>query len=93
QVDEAPSYDIYVHRSFADYLWRWLEDAAQEYGVAIIAQTIPDAVRAHMPSAKPSLPSRPLPTKGEKSASRPSSKKAKKTSSLPRTTREEEKAK
>jgi len=24
-------YDIFVHRSFADYLWRWLEDAAAEY--------------------------------------------------------------
>jgi len=24
-------YDIYAHRSFADYLWRWLEDAAAEF--------------------------------------------------------------
>jgi len=24
-------YHIYVHRSFADYLWRWLEDAMAEY--------------------------------------------------------------
>ena len=35
QLDESPAYDIYVHRSFADYVWRWLEDAAEEYGVAI----------------------------------------------------------
>lgn len=35
QLDESPAYDIYVHRSFADYAWRWLEHAAQEYGVAI----------------------------------------------------------
>lgn len=33
---QADAYDIYVHRSFADYAWRWLEDAAQEYGVAVL---------------------------------------------------------
>jgi len=33
----GPAYDIYVGRSFADYLWRWLEDAAAEYGVAVTA--------------------------------------------------------
>ena len=36
QVSEAPAYDLYVLRSFAEYLWRWLEDAAQEYGVAVV---------------------------------------------------------
>ena len=30
QVDDAPSFDLYTRRSFADYLWRWLEDAAGE---------------------------------------------------------------
>lgn len=35
QTDAAPRYEIYVHRSFADYLWRWLEDAAREYGLAV----------------------------------------------------------
>ncbi len=35
QVAATPAYDLYVHRSFADYLWRWLEDAAKEYGLAI----------------------------------------------------------
>ncbi len=35
QLDESPGYDVYVHRSFADYVWRWLEDAAEEYGMAI----------------------------------------------------------
>jgi len=35
QVDETPAYDLVVRRSFADYLWRWLEDAAQEYGVGV----------------------------------------------------------
>lgn len=35
QLDESPAYDVYVHRSFADYAWRWLENAAGEYGMAI----------------------------------------------------------
>lgn len=33
---EGPVFDIYVLRSFAVYLWDWLEDAAGEYGVTII---------------------------------------------------------
>ena len=33
----APTYHIYVHRSFAEYLWAWLEDAGGEYGIAICA--------------------------------------------------------
>jgi sarcosine oxidase subunit gamma len=32
QSDDGPSFDLYVGRSFADYVWRWLEDAAREYG-------------------------------------------------------------
>jgi sarcosine oxidase subunit gamma len=35
QIDGTPTYEIYIHRSFADYAWRWLEDAGLEYGVAI----------------------------------------------------------
>ncbi len=35
QIDTAPRYEVYVHRSFANYLWRWLEDAAREYGMAV----------------------------------------------------------
>ena len=35
QTSDAPAYDIYVERSFADYLWACLEDAAEEYGLAI----------------------------------------------------------
>ncbi|PTW59833.1 sarcosine oxidase subunit gamma [Breoghania corrubedonensis] len=31
QVDDAPSYDILPRRSFAEYTWRWLEDAMAEY--------------------------------------------------------------
>jgi sarcosine oxidase subunit gamma len=36
QIDERPSYELYVDASFAAYLWAWLEDAAGEYGLAIV---------------------------------------------------------
>ncbi len=36
QTSDAPDYDIYVERSFADYLWAWLEDAAAEFDLAIV---------------------------------------------------------
>lgn len=32
QVDETPTYEIHVGRSFAVYAWQWLADAAKEYG-------------------------------------------------------------
>ena len=44
QINEIPTYDVYVHRSFSDYAWRWLEDAAREYGVSIINQSTMDVV-------------------------------------------------
>ena len=31
----GPVFEIYVLRSFASYLWRWLEDAAREYGCVV----------------------------------------------------------
>lgn len=31
QISDAPCYHIYAHRSFADYVYCWLEDAAGEY--------------------------------------------------------------
>lgn len=34
-VDAAPTFEITLLRSFADYLWAWLADAAREYGVAL----------------------------------------------------------
>jgi sarcosine oxidase subunit gamma len=38
-VDDVPergaNFDVYVARSFAHYLWTWLEDAGREYGVLI----------------------------------------------------------
>lgn len=34
--DAEPAFEIYVLRSFADYLWTWIEDAAREYGVAVV---------------------------------------------------------
>lgn len=33
QIDDAPTFDLVVRRSFADYLRAWLQDAAQEYGL------------------------------------------------------------
>ncbi len=36
QTDDAPSYDLIVRRSFADYLALWLADASREYGLAVV---------------------------------------------------------
>jgi sarcosine oxidase gamma subunit len=33
QISDAPCYHVYVHRSFADYMFAWLEDAAAEYAL------------------------------------------------------------
>jgi sarcosine oxidase, subunit gamma len=35
EPERGPSFDVYVARSFAHYLWTWLEDAGREYGVVI----------------------------------------------------------
>ena len=56
QIDQAPTYDMYVHRSFADYIWCWLEDAAQEYGLAIIAQALGASEGARAPESEPVVP-------------------------------------
>jgi sarcosine oxidase subunit gamma len=32
----ADTFELYVARSYADYLWRWLEDAGAEFGVAVV---------------------------------------------------------
>jgi sarcosine oxidase, subunit gamma len=37
QVDDAPAYDLWVGRSFLDYAFAWLEDAAREFGVTVAA--------------------------------------------------------
>ena len=33
---DGPTFEVWVRRSFAAYLWAWLEDAAREYGVTIV---------------------------------------------------------
>ena len=38
QSDDTPSYQIFVRRSFARYLWDWLVDAALEVGCRIEAE-------------------------------------------------------
>jgi sarcosine oxidase subunit gamma len=38
RADEPPAgatFDLYVGRSFAQYLWAWLKDAGREYGVQV----------------------------------------------------------
>ncbi len=32
----GPVFELTVRRSFADYVWRWLHDAAGEYGVSVV---------------------------------------------------------
>ncbi len=34
RLDDEPCFHVYVHRSFADYLYQWLSDAADEFGVS-----------------------------------------------------------
>jgi sarcosine oxidase subunit gamma len=36
-VDDAPTYEIYVLKSFSDYLWRWLEKVAADFNLAVEA--------------------------------------------------------
>lgn len=55
QIDAAPTYDIYVHRSFVDYVWRWLEDAAKEYRLTVIAAREPEAQTAAAAQAEQPL--------------------------------------
>ena len=35
QIEEQPYFELIVRRSFADYLWMWLESAAEEYGLEV----------------------------------------------------------
>ena len=37
QVEEQPYFELIVRRSFADYVWTWLERAAEEYGLEVAA--------------------------------------------------------
>jgi sarcosine oxidase subunit gamma len=36
RLSDEPRFEIYVTISFADYLWNWLERAADEYGLAVV---------------------------------------------------------
>jgi sarcosine oxidase subunit gamma len=36
KVTDDPLFEIYVHRSFAEYAWLWLEDAAKEHDSKIV---------------------------------------------------------
>ena len=37
QIDNTPSYDIYVLKSFSDYLWRWIGLIAEDFGMTVKA--------------------------------------------------------
>ena len=37
QTNATPTFEIYVNRSFSQYAWTWLEDAAREFGVRIVS--------------------------------------------------------
>lgn len=37
QTNAAPTFEIHVGRSYSQYAWTWLEDAAQEFGVRIVS--------------------------------------------------------
>lgn len=37
QVGEGPHFEVYVLKSFSDYLWRWLEQIAQDFDLGIEA--------------------------------------------------------
>jgi sarcosine oxidase subunit gamma len=43
---DAPLFELIVRRSFADYLWRWLEEAAKEFGMTIMAPAVSEAPSA-----------------------------------------------
>jgi len=37
QTDDRPGYEIYILKSFADYLWRWIGLVAEDFGLAVTA--------------------------------------------------------
>ena len=37
-VDDRPTFEITLARSFADYLWSWLTAKGEEYGLAVLAE-------------------------------------------------------
>ncbi len=37
QTDSTPSYEIYVLKSFSDYLWRWIGLIAEDFGMTVKA--------------------------------------------------------
>lgn len=52
QIDAEPTFELIVRRSFSDYLWLWLQDAAAEFGLTVVA---PPVVIAAAKSVSPVL--------------------------------------
>jgi sarcosine oxidase subunit gamma len=48
-LDDGNGFAIVIRRSFADYFWLWLEDAAAEYGLAVSPEAA--AVNPQSPSS------------------------------------------
>jgi sarcosine oxidase subunit gamma len=57
-LDDGSGFAIVIRRSFADYFWLWLEDAAAEYGLHVS----PDAVASnpYSPSGVPRPETQPV---------------------------------
>lgn len=49
QIDAEPTFELVIRRSFADYLWLWLQDAGAQYGLTVVA---PPAAAAWLGGAK-----------------------------------------
>jgi sarcosine oxidase subunit gamma len=49
RLDDAPSFDLYPRRSFAEYVWHWLVDAMAEYGGRVVDGSAPAGVRSVEP--------------------------------------------
>lgn len=45
QVDDAPTFDVFVERSQSDYLFQWLETSGAPYGVAVAEEPATGAWR------------------------------------------------
>jgi sarcosine oxidase subunit gamma len=48
-LDDGQGFALVIRRSFADYFWLWLEDAAAEYGLAVSPEAV--AVNPQSPSS------------------------------------------
>lgn len=55
QTSAAPSFELIARRSYADYLWAWMTDAAAEYGYAVVEPVPWSLGRASAPAQRRAL--------------------------------------